>query len=132
VERRIQNETSTQGRSRVTVSVPAIGLAVASASLLATRVYWVSEVLVLFLLVAILCLVVTGVLLFMVLVHECGKWSVRKFNEAKLTIVCHCRDQLPRLSSRCLRRLDPVLNLSFLPVREASSANTKEVQSLDS
>jgi hypothetical protein len=46
MERRIGNETITQGRSSVAVSLPAIGLAVGAAILLATKVYWVSEVLV--------------------------------------------------------------------------------------
>jgi hypothetical protein len=83
MERRIRNETITQGRSSVAVSLPAIGLAVGAAILLATKVYWVSEVLVLFLLVAILCLAVTGVLLLMVLVHACGRWTVRKFTRGQ-------------------------------------------------
>jgi hypothetical protein len=131
MEPRIRNETITQGQS-VAVSLPAIGLAVGAAILLATKVYWVSEVLVLFLLMAILCLVVTGVLLFMVLVHECGRWTVRKFTETRLATVLSLRRPAPRLSSPCRRRLDPVPNLNFLSVCETSSADTKEVESQDS
>jgi hypothetical protein len=113
MEPRIRNETITRGRSSVAVSLPAIGLAVGAAILLATKVYWVSEVLVLFLLMAILCLVVTGVLLFMVLVHECGRWTVRKFTETRLASVLSLRRPAPRLSSPCRRRLDPVPTLTF-------------------
>jgi hypothetical protein len=36
-------------------------------------------------------LIGAGVLLFIVLIHECGRWSARKFNQAKHATVLSLR-----------------------------------------
>jgi hypothetical protein len=83
MERRIQKQTITQGRSRAAVSVPTIGLAVVFAILLATKVYWMSELLVFLLLVAILCLVGAWLALLIVFLRESIRWSI--------TVIKHSR-----------------------------------------
>jgi hypothetical protein len=60
-----------------------IGLPAAGAILFTTRFYFVSELLVSLAALAVLFSVGTGVLILVVLVQECGRWSVCKFIEAK-------------------------------------------------
>ena len=83
MERRIHKETITQGRSSAAVYVPAIGLAVVFAILLATKVYWMSELLVLLLLVAILCLVGACIALLIVFLRESIRWSITVIKHSK-------------------------------------------------
>jgi len=71
-----------RGNSCGRVTYLTVGLPIAVAILLATRIYFVSELLVLWAALAALFSIGTVVLLFLILVHECGRWSVRKFNEA--------------------------------------------------
>jgi hypothetical protein len=82
MERGIRNETIAQGPSRA-VSLPAIGLVAVSAILLATRVYWVSELLVFLLLAAILCLVGSSIVLLIVFLREGIRWSIGVIKDAK-------------------------------------------------
>lgn len=82
MERGIQNETIAQGPSRA-VSLPAIGLTAVSAILLATRVYWVSELLVFLLLAAILCLVGSSIVLLIVFLRAGIRWSIGVIKDAK-------------------------------------------------
>ena len=82
MERGIRNETIAQGPSRA-VSLPAIGLVAVSAILLATRVYWVSELLVFLLLAAILCLVGWSIVLLIVFLREGIRWSTGVIKGAK-------------------------------------------------
>jgi hypothetical protein len=58
-------------------------LSATGAILLATRFYFVSELLIVLAALAVLFLVGTGVAILFVLAQECGRWSVCKFNEAK-------------------------------------------------
>jgi len=83
MKRRIHKETITQGRSSAAVSVPTIGLAVVFAILLATRVYWMSELLVFLLLVAILCLVGASIALLIVFLRESIRWSITVVQHSK-------------------------------------------------
>lgn len=83
MERRIHKETMTQGRSSAAVSVPTIGLAVVFAILLATKMYWMSELLVLLLLVAILCLVGACIALLIVFLREGIRWSISVINHSR-------------------------------------------------
>lgn len=83
MERRIDKETITQGRSSATVSVPKIGLAVVFAILLATKVYWMSELLVFLLLAAILCLLGACMALLIVFLRAGIRWSI--------TVIKHSR-----------------------------------------
>ena len=82
MERGIRNETIARGPSRA-VSLPAIGLVAVSAILLATRVYWVSELLVFLLLAAILCLVGSSIVLLIVFLREGIRWSTGVIKGAK-------------------------------------------------
>ncbi len=61
----------------------AIGPFVAGAILLATNIYFVSELLVIWAALAALFVVGTGVMLFIVLVQEGVHWSVRQIIQAK-------------------------------------------------
>ena len=72
-----------RGDSADEVSLLAIGLSFAGVILLATKVYFVSELLVLLVALAVLFSLGTGVLILVVLVQESGRWSVRKIIEAK-------------------------------------------------
>ena len=83
MERRIDKETITQGRSSATVFVPTIGLAVVFAILLATKVYWMSELLVFLLLAGILCLVGACIALLIVFLREGIRWSITVFKRSK-------------------------------------------------
>jgi hypothetical protein len=83
MERGIRNETIAQGRSSSAVSLPAVVFAFASAILLATRVYWVSELLVFLLLAAILCLVGSSIVLLIVFLQEGVRWSIGMIKDAK-------------------------------------------------
>ena len=83
MERRIHKETITPGRSSAAVSVPTIGLAVVFAILLATRVYWVSELLVFLLLAAILCLVGACMALLIVFLRAGIRWSITVIRHSK-------------------------------------------------
>jgi hypothetical protein len=83
MERRIHKEKITQGRSSAAVSVPTIGLAVVFAILLATKVYWMSELLVFLLLVAILCLVGACLALLIVFLRESIRWSITVIKHSK-------------------------------------------------
>jgi hypothetical protein len=83
MERGIRNEAIAQGPSRVAVSLPAIVFAFASAILLATRAYWVSELLVFLLLAAILCLVGLSIMLLIVFLREGIRWSIGMIEDAK-------------------------------------------------
>jgi hypothetical protein len=83
MERRIDKETVTQGRSSATVFVPTIGLAVVFAILLATKVYWMSELLVFLLLAAILCLVGACIALLIVFLREGIRWSITVIQHSK-------------------------------------------------
>jgi hypothetical protein len=86
MERRIHKETITQGRSSATVFVPTIGLAVVFAILLATKVYWMSELLVFLLLAGILCLVGACIALLIVFLREGIRWSITVFKRSKRII----------------------------------------------
>lgn len=81
--RGIRNETIAQGRSSLVVSLPAIVFAFASAVLLATRVYWVSELLVFLLLAAILCLVGSSIVLLIVFLRAGIQWTIGVIKDAK-------------------------------------------------
>jgi hypothetical protein len=59
------------------------GLGIVGAILLAAKFYFLSELLVLLALMAILFLVGTGVLLFIVLLQEAGRWSLQGIRVAK-------------------------------------------------
>lgn len=83
MERRIHKETITQGRSSAAVSVPAIGLAAVFAILLATKVYWVSELFVFLLLAAILCLVGACIALLIVFLREGIRWGIAVIKHSK-------------------------------------------------
>jgi hypothetical protein len=83
MERRMHKETITQGRSSAAVYVPAIGLAVVFAILLATKVYWMSELLVLLLLVAILCLLGACLALLIAFLRESIRWSTTVIQRSK-------------------------------------------------
>ena len=83
MERRMHKETITQGRSSAAVFVPTIGLAVVFAILLATKVYWMSELLVLLLLAAILCLVGACLALLIVFLREGIRWSITVIQHSK-------------------------------------------------
>jgi hypothetical protein len=83
MERRIDKKTITQGRSSATVSVPTIGLAVVFAILLATKVYWMSELLVFLLVAAILCLVGACIALLIVFLREGIRWSITVIKHSK-------------------------------------------------
>ena len=76
-------EGKNRGRPFGNVSLPAIALSVTGAALLATRFYLVRELLALLTALLILFVVGTASCLLIVVVHESGRWSVRKFNEAK-------------------------------------------------
>jgi len=60
-----------------------VGLSVAGVMLLATRVYFVAELTVILVALAVLFAVGTGALLLLVLFQEGACWSVRKIIEAK-------------------------------------------------
>ena len=64
------------------------GLLAVSSVLLATRFYFLSELLVVLAALAVLFLVGTGFLIFLILVQECGKWSVCRFIEARKQRSC--------------------------------------------
>jgi predicted membrane metal-binding protein len=83
MERRIHKETITQGRSSAVVSVLTIGLAVVFAILLATKVYWMSELFVFLLLAAILCLVGACIALLIVFLREGIRWSITVIKRSK-------------------------------------------------
>jgi hypothetical protein len=84
--RGLQNETIAQGPSGVAVSLPAILLAAASAFLLATRVYWVSELLVFLFLAAILCLVGSSIVLLILFLRAGIRWSIGVIKDAKRVV----------------------------------------------
>ena len=69
---------SAAGLSHFTVAVSAVG-----AILLARMFYFVSELLVVLAALAVLFLVGLGFFILLLFAQECGRWSVRKFNEAK-------------------------------------------------
>lgn len=69
---------SAAGLSHFTVAISAVG-----AILLARMFYFVSELLVVLAALAGFFLVVMGFLILFLLAQECGRWSARKFNEAK-------------------------------------------------
>lgn len=77
MERRMHKETITQGRSST------IGLVVVFAILLATKVYWMSELLVFLLLAAILCLVAACIALLIVFLREGIRWSITVIKRSK-------------------------------------------------
>jgi hypothetical protein len=83
MERRIDKETITRGRSSAAVSVLTIGFAVVLAILLATKVYWMSELLVLLLLAAILCLVGACIALLIVFLRAGIRWSITVIKRSK-------------------------------------------------
>jgi predicted membrane metal-binding protein len=83
MERRIHKEAITQGRSSAAVSVLTIGLAVVFAILLATKVYWMSELFVFLLLAAILCLVGACIALLLVFLREGIRWSITVIQRSK-------------------------------------------------
>jgi hypothetical protein len=65
----------------------AIGLSIAGAILLATRLYFVRELLVILAGVAVLFVVGTGAVLLLVLLQEGERWSVRQIINAKQRII---------------------------------------------
>jgi hypothetical protein len=73
-----RRDTSSRKTSFLTV-----GLSVAGVILLATKIYLVSELLVLWAFLAAVFLVASGLLLCVVLVQEGVRWSVRHVLEAK-------------------------------------------------
>jgi hypothetical protein len=83
MERRIHKEKITQGRSSAAMSVPTIGLAFVFAILLATKVYWMSELLVFLLLVAILSLVGACIALLIVVLRESMRWTITVIKHSK-------------------------------------------------
>jgi hypothetical protein len=64
----------------------AIGLSIAAAILLAARIYFVRELLVLLAALAVLFAVGTGAVLLLVLLQEAARWSVRQIIGAKQRI----------------------------------------------
>lgn len=59
-------------------------LLVAAATISALRVYVVTELLVVWAAFAVMFLAVTGSLILLVLIQECGRWSVRKFKKSRV------------------------------------------------
>ena len=72
-----------RGNSFGRVTYLTVGLPTAVAILLATRIYFVSELLVLWAALAAMFVVGTGVMLFIVLVQAGVHWSVRQIIQAK-------------------------------------------------
>jgi len=65
----------------------AIGLSIVGAILLATRFYFVRELLIFLAALAVLFALGTGTVLLLVLLQEGGRWSVRQIIEAKQRII---------------------------------------------
>jgi len=82
--------TARHGGWAAAISFLKLGLLIAAVSF-ATKVYVVRELLVVWGTLAVLFLVGTGILLFFVLVHECGKWSLRKFKAVSRATVLPLR-----------------------------------------
>lgn len=78
--------TTRQGGWAATISFLKLGLLIVAVSF-GTKFYVVHELLVVWGTLAVLFLLVTGILLFFVLVHECGMWSLRKFKAARQATV---------------------------------------------
>lgn len=65
------------------ISILAVWLSLPGVALLAAKPYFVEELLLFLAALAILFAVGTAICLLIIVVHEGGRWSVRKFNEAK-------------------------------------------------
>ena len=76
----IESQPNSSGRQ---VSLRIVGLSVAGAVLLATRFYFVDELLLFLAGLAVLFAAGTAICLLILLVHEGGRRIVCKFNEAK-------------------------------------------------
>jgi len=83
--------TTRQGGGAAAISFLKLGLLPIAAVSFATKVYVVRELLVVWGTLTVLFLVGTGILLFFVLVHECGKWSLRKFKAVSRAAVLPLR-----------------------------------------
>jgi len=84
---RVHNDGTQPNGSATAVSILKFGLSAAGALLLATKIYFVAELLFFVAVLVILFSVGTGVVIFFVLAQECARSSVRKFKEAKQTTV---------------------------------------------
>ena len=82
--------TTRQSGWPAAISFLKLGLLIAAVSF-ATRFYVVHELLVVWGTLAVLFLAGTGILLFFVLVDECGRWSLRKFKAARQATVSSLR-----------------------------------------
>jgi len=72
-----------RGGSFGRVSFLTVGVSVGGSILLATKVYFVSELLVILVALALLFAVATGALLLLVVLQEGVRWSARQIIEAK-------------------------------------------------
>jgi hypothetical protein len=80
---RVHDKETWRSGSARPVSMLTFELLAAGSVLLATRVYFLSELLVVLSALAALFLAGTAFLILVILVQESGRWGVRKFNDAK-------------------------------------------------
>ncbi len=107
-----------RGDSAGNVFPLAVGLPLAMVILLVTKIYFVRELLVLLAALAVLFLLGTGVAILFLVVQECGKWSLRRFKEAKHETVLSLRGRV--LTQRGTSQL-ALLIIAPLPVPEVDS-----------
>jgi hypothetical protein len=81
--RRIHSRETQPNGPTAKVSRLIMGLLVATAAMLAIRVYFVTELLVVWAAFVVMFSAVTGSLILLVLIQECGRWSVRKFKKSR-------------------------------------------------
>jgi hypothetical protein len=79
----IHDKEVRRGGSSGKVAPLTVVLSVTGAIFLATKIYFVSELLVLLAALAVLFSIGTGIVILFVVVHECSKWGVRKLSGAK-------------------------------------------------
>ena len=85
---RVDDKVNRRSGSTGQVSMLTCGLLAASSVLLVTKFYFLSELLVVLAALAVLFLVGTGFLIFLILLQECGKWGVCRFIEASKQRSC--------------------------------------------
>lgn len=78
----IRDKEARRGGSSGKVAPLTVVLSVAGAMLLATKIYFLSELLVLLAAMAVLFSFGTGMVILFVVVYECSKWGVRKLSRA--------------------------------------------------
>lgn len=94
-----------------------VGLLIAGTFLLATKIYFVSELLVVLAALAVFFSLGTGLVILFVVVHECGKWSVRKYQEASqapaLPLTSHIEVGMPNLALPAMIGANPEARIVF-------------------